>query len=424
MRDPIFLSAPDCGPAEAAAVQRALDSGWVAPLGPEVDAFEAEVAARAGRRHAVALSSGTAALHLALLGVGVRPGDVVVTSTLTFVATAGAVRYCGAEPVFVDSDETGNMDPGLLERAITDQRRRRRRVGAVLPVDLLGKVAAYEELLDVAADSGIPLVSDAAESFGALRGGRPAGSFGHAAAISFNGNKIMTTSGGGALVTDDGAVAARARYLATQARQPVAHYEHTEIGYNYRLSNLLAALGRAQLARLDEMIERRRAVRLTYRELFADVPGVELLGVPDGADLGPEALRRPSRRAQLTRDNFWLTTVLVDPDVAGWAPADLVAALARADIEARPMWKPLHRQPVFAGSAVYGGATAERLFARGVALPSGSALGVAERARVVETVRAFLQRRSLRAEPAAVRAVPPVGVTPAGTRPLRAAGAR
>jgi dTDP-4-amino-4,6-dideoxygalactose transaminase len=421
--EPIYLSPPDCGPAEAEAVLRALASGWVAPLGPEVDAFEAEVAARTRRRHAVALSSGTAALHLALLGVGVRPGDVVITSTMTFVATAGAVSYCGAEPVFVDCDETGNMDPGLLARAVADQRRRRRRVGAVLPVDLLGKVAAYEELTDVAADEGVPVVSDAAESFGAVRGGRPAGSFGRAAAISFNGNKIMTTSGGGALVTDDGAVAARARYLATQARQPVAHYEHTEIGYNYRLSNLLAALGRAQLTRLDEMIERRRALRLLYRELFADVPGVEVFGGPDGSEIAGTALRRAGgRRARVTRDNFWLTTVLVDPAVAGWRPADLVAALARADIEARPMWKPLHRQPVFAGRTVYGGTTAERLFARGVTLPSGSALDLPGRNRVVDTVRAFLDRHVPVAEPT-TRPLPVVRPAGAGTRPLRAAGA-
>ncbi|PFG39102.1 dTDP-4-amino-4,6-dideoxygalactose transaminase [Georgenia soli] len=422
MRNHIYLSPPDCGPAEADAVQRALASGWVAPLGPEVDAFEAEVAARAGRRHAVALSSGTAALHLALLGVGVRPGDVVVTSTMTFVATAGAVTYCGAEPVFVDCDETGNMDPGLLAGALADQRRRRRRVGAVLPVDLLGKVAAYEELGAVAADHGVPVVSDAAESFGALRGGRPAGSFGRAAAISFNGNKIMTTSGGGALVTDDGAVAARARYLATQARQPVAHYEHTEIGYNYRLSNLLAALGRAQLARLDEMIERRRALRLLYRDLFSGVPGTQIFGSPDGADIPGAALHRAGHRTPVTRDNFWLTTVLVDPAVAGWTPADLVAALARADIEARPMWKPLHRQPVFAGRTVYGGTTAERLFARGVTLPSGSSLDLPARARVVDVVRAFLERHAPVAEPAS-GPLPLGRRSGAGSRPLRAAGA-
>ena len=388
----IHLSAPDVGPTEADAVMRALSSGWVAPLGPEVDAFEAEVAARTHRRHAVALSSGTSALHLALLGAGVRRGDVVLTATLTFVATAGAVRYCGAEPVFIDCDASGNMDPARLAEALADQHRRGRRVGAVLPVDVLGKVAAYEDLLAVTTAAGVPLVSDAAESFGAVRHGLPAGSFGLAAALSFNGNKIMTTSGGGALVTDDEALAARARYLATQARQPVAHYEHSEIGYNYRLSNLLAALGRAQLARLDDMIERRRTLRTAYRELFADVPGVEVLGSPDGCEItGPLDLEGAHRGA--TRDNFWLTTAVVDETVTGWAAAELIGALGRAGIEARPMWKPMHRQPAFAGSTVYGGAVAERLFVRGVALPSGSVLTGQERERVLSTIDGFLRRR-------------------------------
>jgi dTDP-4-amino-4,6-dideoxygalactose transaminase len=293
----IYLSPPDVGLEEQDAVLRALKSGWIAPLGPEVDAFEAELATATGRGYAVALSSGTAALHLGLLNLGVGPGDVVVTATMTFAATANAVVYTGARPVFVDCDETGSISPELLGEAIDDQRARGAVVKAVLPVDLLGKPVDYAAIDKVAVSRGIPVLSDAAESLGARREGRPAGTLGTAAALSFNGNKVMTTSGGGALLTDDPDMAARARYLATQAREPVLHYEHTEIGYNYRLSNLLAALGRAQLSRLTSMIERRRELRLAYRALFADVSGVEVFGGPDGSDAdGPN------------RDNFWLTS--------------------------------------------------------------------------------------------------------------------
>jgi dTDP-4-amino-4,6-dideoxygalactose transaminase len=267
------MSSPDVGQAEEDALVRAIRSGWVAPLGPEVDGFEVELAAYTDRGHAVALSSGTGALHLALLSMGVRPGSVVVTSSMTFAATTNAITYCGAAPVFVDSDESGNLDPELLEHAVADQLGQGADVSAVVPVDLLGKVADHASIAKIAAEHDIPLVVDAAESLGATRDGRPAGSAGACSIVSFNGNKIMTTSGGGALLTDDGDLAQRIRYLATQARQPAPHYEHTEVGYNYRMSNLLAGLGRAQLARLPEMIERRREWRRRYRELFADVPG-------------------------------------------------------------------------------------------------------------------------------------------------------
>mgnify|MGYP005990485993 CR=1 FL=1 len=383
MTDRTYLSSPDVTQAEEDALVRALRSGWVAPLGPEVDAFEAELAEATGRSLAVALSSGTAALHLGLLHLGVGPGDVVVTSSMTFAATANAITYTGATPVFVDSDETGNLDPALVEKAIDDQRGSGERVAAVVPVDLLGKVADHARVGEVAARHGVPVLVDAAESLGARRDGRPAGADGIASIVSFNGNKIITTSGGGALLCDDPDMAERIRYLATQARQPVAHYEHVDIGYNYRLSNLLAAVGRAQLARLPQMLERRRAWRRRYRELVEAVEGLTVFGGADGVDAP----------AGDDHDNFWLTSVLVDEAVTGWSTDDLRQHLAAADIEARPLWKPMHLQPVFAGRPAYTNGTSERLFRTGLSLPSGSALTDDQFDRVVEHVEAFLAAR-------------------------------
>jgi len=377
----IYLSSPDVTEAEEQALARAISSGWVAPLGPEVDAFEAELADYCGRRHAVALSSGTAALHLGLITLGVGPGDLVLTSTMTFAATANAITYVGAEPVFVDCDATGNMDAGLLEEAFERCVGGGQRVAAVLPVDLLGKVVDHARVDDIASAHGVPVLADAAESLGATRDGRPAASFGNVAAVSFNGNKVMTTSGGGALLTDDAHLAQRVRYLATQARQPVVHYEHTEIGYNYRLSNLLAALGRAQLARLDDMVQRRRQHRLGYLELFDGVAGVSAFGEPSGLAGGP------------THDNWWLTSVLVDPSVAGFSTEDLRLALASADIEARPLWKPMHLQPVFAGARAVLDGTSERLFSTGLSLPSGSVLDDGQMQRIHAVITSFLEGR-------------------------------
>ncbi|WP_431218691.1 DegT/DnrJ/EryC1/StrS family aminotransferase [Leifsonia xyli] len=374
----IYMSSPDVGELEEQSVLAALRSGWIAPLGPDVDAFEREIAERVGVSHAVALSSGTAALHLALLGVGARPGSVVITSTMTFAATANAIVYTGAEPYFVDCDPaTGNLSPELLEQALLDAEAQGLRVAAVLPVDLLGRVAAYEAIEPLAARHGVPVVSDAAESLGASRGGRAAASFGSVAALSFNGNKIMTTSGGGMLLTADAELAARARYLATQARQPVAHYEHVDIGFNYRMSNLLAALGRAQLSRLDGMIARRRAIRDLYRELFAGVPGVTIFQGDGDED-----------------DNVWLTSILVDPEVAGWRASELSAWLAGDDIESRPLWKPMHLQPVFSDARRLVDGSAERLFETGVTLPSGSVLDEAQLARVSDRIQSFVSARA------------------------------
>lgn len=378
MAERIYMSSPDVGQAEEDALVRAIRSGWVAPLGPEVDGFEDELAAFTSRAHAVALSSGTGALHLGLLSMGVRPHSVVITSTMTFAATTNAITYCGATPVFVDADESGNVDPELVAAAVKDQLAAGADISAVLPVDLLGKVADHAALATIADEHGIPLVVDAAESLGATRDGRPAGAAGACAIVSFNGNKVMTTSGGGALLTDDGELATRIRYLATQARQPAAHYEHTEIGYNYRMSNLLAGLGRAQLARLPGMVERRRGWRRRYHDLFADVPGVEVFGAPDGADGAGD------------HDNFWLTSILVDAAITGWSTEDLRVHLEGHDIESRPLWKPMHLQPVFAHLPAYVNGTSERLFRTGLSLPSGSALSDEAFDRVTRTIRGFV----------------------------------
>ncbi|HEV7826964.1 MAG TPA: aminotransferase class I/II-fold pyridoxal phosphate-dependent enzyme [Mycobacteriales bacterium] len=373
----VYLSPPDVGELEEQYVVAALRSGWIAPLGPDVDAFEREMADRTGVGHAVALSSGTAALHLALLGVGVGPGDVVLVPTMTFVASANAVVYTGAEPVFVDVEPTtGNLDPAVLDDALGALAREGRRVAAVLPVDLLGRCADYDAITKVCAEYDVPMISDAAESLGAAYRGRSAGSFGRAAALSFNGNKVITTSGGGMLLSDDGSLASRARYLATQARQPVVHYEHLDVGYNYRLSNLLAALGRAQLRRLDAMIARRRAVRREYRAIAADVPG---LGILDGGDD--------------SEDNCWLTSYLVDPALTGWTAADLAARLTAHDVETRPLWKPMHRQPVFDGARSFVTGAADGLFATGITLPSGSAHDDATMARVTGLITDFVAER-------------------------------
>jgi dTDP-4-amino-4,6-dideoxygalactose transaminase len=370
----VLLSAPDVGPLEQRYVMAALRSGWVAPVGPDLDAFEREIAARTGVPHAVAVSSGTAALHLALLGVGAGPGDTVVVPTLTFVATASAVVYTGATPVFVDCDAaTGNVDVAMLADLLAQLAAEGTAVRAVLTVDLFGRCADYDRILPLCERYGIPVIEDAAEALGAAYRGRPAGSFGRAAALSFNGNKILTTSGGGMLLTADRDFADRARYLATQARLPLHHYEHIEVGHNYRLSNLLAALGRAQLCRLDEMMARRRELRNLYVRLFAGAAGVRILGDEDDA-------------------NAWLTPVVIDPAVAGWSATDLAAHLAADQVETRPVWKPMHLQPVFGGARSLLSGAAQRLFETGLILPSGSALTGEQIERVSRSVIDFLDR--------------------------------
>lgn len=385
MNDRIFLSPPDVTAAEEQALQRAFAGGWIAPLGPEVDAFEAELADFCGRSHAVVLSSGTAALHLSGLALGFKPGDAVITASMTFAATTNAIVYTGATPVLVDCDEQGSMDVDLTRRAVEDQLAKGRNVAALVPVDLLGHVVDHEGLSGIADEFGIPVLSDAAESLGAVHGGRPAAAYGRFAAVSFNGNKVMTTSGGGAVLTDDGDQAQELRYLATQARQPVPYYQHTDIGYNYRMSNLLAAMGRTQLSRLPQMLEKRRLTRLRYKEFFSGVEGVSFFGEPDGSE-------HPISSGQ-DHDNFWLTSIVVDPEVAGFTRDHVLESLAADNIEARPLWKPMHTQPVFADLDSYVNGNSERLFATGVSLPSGSALTSAQFERVEAALSRVLERR-------------------------------
>lgn len=369
----IYLSPPEVGPEERAMLLAAFDSNWIAPLGPDVDAFEVELAERVGVAHAAALSSGTAALHLALILLGVNAGDDVLVPSFTFIATANAVRYVGARPVFLDSSPaTWTVDPDLVVSELDARARAGRLPAAVITVDLYGQSCDYDPIQAACARYGVPLIADAAEALGATYNGKACGSFGDAAVFSFNGNKIITTSGGGMLVSNNAEVVARARHLATQAREPFPHYEHVEIGFNYRLSNLLAALGRAQLRGLDSHIARRKRLQERYRAHLAELPGIEFLPI-----------------APYGEPNYWLTCITVDPDAFGVDREAIRLALGALDIESRPTWKPLHLQPVFADAEVVGGSVSAEIFAHGLCLPTGSALADIDQDIVIETVRSL-----------------------------------
>lgn len=369
MPERIYLSPPHMGPEERTLLLDAFDSNWIAPLGPHVEAFEKELAARVQLPHAAALSSGTAALHLALQMVGVGPGDDVVVSSLTFAASANPIRYLGARPVFIDSEgETWNMSPDLLEEELEERRRLGRPMPkAVVTVDLYGQCANYTRLEPLCEKYGVPLIEDAAEALGASWQGRPAGSFGSMGVFSFNGNKIITTSGGGMLVAREQRFIDTARFLATQARDPAPHYQHSHIGYNYRLSNLLAAVGRGQLRVLDERIAARRKNRELYEAAFKGVDGIRFMPIDARGTC-----------------NGWLTVVVIDPKAFGASREDIRLALEKENIESRPVWKPMHLQPVFAECPVRGGALSEAIFADGLCLPSGSSLTRPQHERVVE----------------------------------------
>lgn len=368
----IYLSPPDISTRDHAAVDAVLTSNWVAPVGPDLEAFESAVAEHTERQYAVALNSGTAALHLALQLLNVQPGDSVICPTLTFAASANPICYCGADPIFVDSEpRTWNMDPVLLELELGERAALGELPKAVIVVHLYGQCADMDPILAVCERYGIPVVEDAAEALGASYKGRPAGGMGAFSFFSFNGNKIITTSGGGMLLADKGSWIDRARFLATQAREPVAHYEHRELGYNYRLSNVLAGLGLSQLDDLSRRIAAKRAHFEAYRAALGELPGVRFMPIED-----PDAA------------NYWLTCMTIDPVDGGSSRDAVIAALEAADVEARPLWKPLHMQPVFQDCASIGGECAEGLFATGLCLPSGSALSEADRSKVIEGVRA------------------------------------
>jgi pyridoxal phosphate-dependent aminotransferase EpsN len=365
----VYLSPPHVFGQEESLVADAFASNWIAPLGPHVDAFESELAAAVGTTYAVALSSGTAALHLAMRILGVGAGEEVVCSSFTFSASANPIVYVQGSPVFVDCDNTWTLDPNLLEDALQAADRRGRRPKAVIAVDLYGQCADYEVIRPLCDRFGVPLVEDAAEALGSTYRGRPSGGFGRIGVFSFNGNKIITTSGGGMLVSDDEGIVQQARHLATQARDPAPHYQHSSIGYNYRLSNVLAAIGRGQLRTLSARVSARRRIFDRYVAGLGALPGVEFM--PE-ADYG--------------RGNRWLTCLTIDPRQFGATREDIRLALEAQNIESRPVWKPMHLQPVFAGARMHGGAVSERLFADGLCLPSGSNLTDEDQDRIIAVI--------------------------------------
>ena len=367
----ILLSPPHLSGEETIFLAEAISSNWVAPLGPQVDAFEGEFAQYVGAGHAVALSSGTAALHLALLHIGVGPGDEVFVSTLTFAASVFPIVYLGAKPVFLDSERSSwNLDPDLLSNELGRRSRAGRLPRAIVLVHLYGQSANLSAIMEVCEQYGVPVVEDAAEALGARYGSRHPGTFGRAGVFSFNGNKIITTSGGGMLVSDDAELISHARKLATQARDPAPHYEHSEIGFNYRLSNLLAAVGRGQLRVIEQRVAARRANFEYYRRELGALPGVDWM---------PEAA--------YGRHTRWLTTLTIDRVRFGADREAVRQYLEDQNIEARPVWKPMHLQPIFQRYDAVGGQVAEELFDRGLCLPSGSALTDEGRERVVAAVR-------------------------------------
>jgi dTDP-4-amino-4,6-dideoxygalactose transaminase len=375
----IYLSPPHMAGQERRLVEEAFDSNFVAPLGPMVDAFEQEFAACVGVPYAAAVSSGTAALHLVLRLLGVGAGDEVWLSTLTFIGGVAPVRYLGATPVFLDvSPATWTLDVDLLAEALAEAARCGGLPRAVVPTDLYGQSCDVDRIVSVCDRYDVPVVTDSAEAAGAFYRGRPVGGAGKAAIFSFNGNKIITTSGGGMLVSHDRRLVEDARFLAQQAREPAVHYEHATIGYNYRMSNICAAIGRGQLAVLPKRVAARRAIFQRYHDALADIPGLSFM---------PEAAY-----GRCTR---WLTVIEIDPELFGVDRNHVLRALDQDGIEARPVWKPMHLQPVFAGSKRFGGAVAERLFNRGLCLPSGSALAAGEQDRVIAGVRAAHRRGAL-----------------------------
>lgn len=367
MNPKIWLSSPHMGDKEFEYVKEAFDTNWIAPLGPHVNGFEQDIATRLGEGvHVAALSAGTAALHLALVQLGVQHGDEVICQSMTFSASANPIKYQGAIPIFVDSEpDTWNMDPVLLREAIKDRFSQGKKPKAIIVVHLYGMPAKIDEILAIGKEFQIPVIEDAAEALGSTYKGKAAGTFGDFGVLSFNGNKIITTSGGGALVAKDEKQIAHTRFLATQARDNAPHYQHSHVGFNYRMSNVCAGIGRGQMEVLTDRVNRRREINQFYRDAFKDVEGISFLSEPTSDYFS----------------NFWLTTIIVDN--ADYTREDIRLALEADNIESRPLWKPMHLQPVFKGAPFYGEGVSERLFDKGLCLPSGSNLTEQDLQRVV-----------------------------------------
>ncbi|MER2108655.1 MAG: aminotransferase class I/II-fold pyridoxal phosphate-dependent enzyme [Solibacillus sp.] len=380
MTNRILLSSPHMGGTEQKYVQEAFDTNWIAPLGANVNGFEQELAAYVGTKAASATSSGTGAIHLALDLLGVRAGDTVFCSTLTFIASANPILYLGAKPVFIDSEPTTwNMSPQALEQAFKEAEIENNLPKAVIIVNLYGQSARMDEIMAICERYDVPVVEDAAESLGSTYKGKASGTFGKFGIYSFNGNKIITTSGGGMLVSDDDELITRSRFLATQARDAAKHYQHSVVGYNYRMSNVVAGIGRGQLEVLDERVAQKRAIFERYAEAFAQVDGLEMM--PELED---------------TFSNRWLSTMTLDPAKINVTPYELIDQLDVANIEARPVWKPLHMQPLFDGCKFYShadDAVSEQLFADGICLPSDSKMTVEEQQRVIDVILDYVTNK-------------------------------
>lgn len=374
MNEKIWLSSPHMGESEQRYVQQAFDTNWIAPLGPHVDGFEKDLVAYTRTGHAAALSAGTAALHLALILLDVKAGDEVICQSMTFSASANPIVYQGATPIFVDSEaDTWNMDPQQLRIAIEDRLTKGKKLKAIIPVHLYGMPAKMKEIVAIANEFEIPIIEDAAEALGSTLDGKAMGTFGTLGILSFNGNKIITTSGGGALIAENEDYIKKARFLATQARDAAPHYEHSHIGYNYRMSNVCAAIGRGQMEVLDERVAQRRRNFEFYQEQLSELKGLSFLEEPEGMF-----------------SNRWLSTILIDPDTAGVTREDVRLHLEKDNIESRPLWKPMHLQPVFKDAPYYGNGLSEQLFERGLCLPSGSNLTEADLNRVVTKIKEVL----------------------------------
>ncbi len=375
MTKKIYLSSPHMSGKEQKYVQEAFDSNWIAPLGPQVNAFEVELCNYVNVKSTAVLSSGTAAIHLALILLGVQVGDEVLVSTFTFSASVNPIVYQKATPVFIDSEaDTWNMDPTLLEQAIQDRLKQGKKPKALIFVHLYGMPAKIGEILEIARKYDIPVIEDAAEALGSRYKNQKLGSFGDFGILSFNGNKIITTSGGGALLSNNEQHIKKARFLATQARDDAPHYQHSEIGYNYRMSNVLAGIGRGQLEVIEDRVNKRREINQFYRNLFDGVKGITFLSEPNKEFFS----------------NFWLTTIIIDPEKTGFTNYDLMDAMAKDNIECRPLWKPMHLQPIFEKYPAYISGVSEHLFNQGICLPSGSNMAEDDLNRIASCLKMML----------------------------------